>query len=113
MREIFLPLLIGGGAGALVGLGVWFIAQRQIELSFTQGSAQMAAELGIGQEELRRRFTAGREEMRRELATQVSAQVPATVRSTIVTTLDSYGLTQQRAQRLTRVLTYAEQQGWV
>lgn len=109
MKDVALSLLVGGAAGALVGLGVWAFASRRLEQGFAQGAAETARQLGMGEEELARRLAAGRETLKAE----VFATVPPLVRSGIDSQLASYGLTRETGRRIGRVLAVADSMGWL
>jgi hypothetical protein len=111
MREVVVPLVIGVGAGALVGLGVWVFASWQLNRSFQSGSDDLARELGVGSDELARRFEAGREELRRELAAQVESQVVPAVRSEIDAKFRQYNITPETGRLMNQALLAAEALG--
>lgn len=111
VKGIALSLLVGAGAGALVGFGIWWYASKKLEEGFSTGLEQMASELGVGSAELRAQLAAGTQQLRTELAEQVEAQVRPAVRTEIQRTLSSYGITPEVGRRINLTLAAAERLG--
>lgn len=100
-------MLWGAGAGALVGAGVWYVAQRRLDQRLSAGEGELAAMLGTGREQLVAELEAGRQDMRAAVQAQVQALVP----SAIDAQLAMYGVTPQLIERVDRVLRYGESAG--
>lgn len=107
-KSAIVSLAIGAGAGALVGFGIWWYAEKKLEQSFQAGLTQMATNLGVGGDELSRQLASGTTQLRTELAQQVESQVRPAVASEIRTTLSSYGITPEVGRRINQVLSAAE-----
>jgi hypothetical protein len=110
-KSILISVLVGAGAGALVGFGVWWYASRQLEQGLVTGTQQLASQLGMGTAELQHRLDAGAQQLHDELAQQVAAQVPPAVRTQIESTFRNYGITPQTGARIDRLLSLAERLG--
>jgi hypothetical protein len=107
-KSALVSVAIGAGAGALVGFGIWWYAERKMEQSFQEGLQRLASELGVGSSELNQQMSAGTTALRAELAQQVEAQVRPAVAGEIRTTLSSYGITPEVGRRINLVLSAAE-----
>lgn len=110
-KEIGLSLLIGAGAGAAVGFGIWWFASKKLEEGFQMGLEQMAGQLGIGSAELQRQLSAGTTQLRTELARQVEEQVRPAVATEVRTTLARYNITADTGRRIDLALSAAERLG--
>lgn len=106
-REKLGALILGAGAGAIVGLIVWRYAQSRLERDFAKGTAQLAQRLGLGEEQLRARIAEGREQLRG----QIARDLPPIVRATFDQRLSSYGITPETGRQLARLLAIAEDRG--
>jgi len=112
-KGILVSLVVGAGAGALVGFGVWWYASRRLEQGFQSGLTQMAGELGVGSAELRAQLAAGTTEIRQELARQVEAQVRPAVATEVRNTLSRYNITPETGQRISQTLAAADRLGLI
>lgn len=111
MRKVVIPFLVGAAGGALVGAGVWWMAQRRLEETFDQGAERLAQDFGMGAVELRQRLDRGRTELRQQLAAQVADQVPAAVDAAVEATFNRYGITKARVRQINQVLDLAQRRG--
>lgn len=108
-KEKIGAFVIGAGAGAIVGLLIWQYARRQLATGLEQGAGELARQVGMGEEEMRRRLEEGRAQLRSQIATQV----PPIVRSTLDRQLASYGITPETGRRVAAVLAAADRVGLI
>lgn len=112
-KEVAISLLIGAGAGAAVGFGIWWFASKKLDEGFDAGVAQMANQLGMGSIELRQQLTEGTVQLREELARQVEAQVRPAVATEVRSTLARYNITADTGRRIDLALSAAERLGLI
>ena len=96
-------ILLGGTAGALVALGVWFYAARKLDEQLVSGGSDLSGELAAGRAELAARLRSGEVELQNRIRTEV--------RTVMDQRLAEAGITRETGDRLSRLLSAAEAAG--
>lgn len=99
MRSLLYPAALGAFGGAVVGLGVWAYASSALDKQLEAGGTRLSSGIAEGRSTLEARLRQGEIELQSRIRTEVSR------------TLNSYNLTPETGQRISRLLAAAESAG--
>lgn len=111
VRQTLTFALIGAAGGVLAGLAVSAYASRTLDEKMREGSAQLTTQFGAGREEMRRSLASGRQELERLVRERVQAEVPPRVDQQIRATFRQYNITPDTGRQVARLLALAERSG--